>query len=346
GGRIAFVKGAPEVVLSRCEPDGGAGSDRAAEQVHRLAAGGMRVLAVAAKRLPPAVGVLDERELDGGLSLLGLVAMIDPPRPEAIAAIADCRGAGVAVKMITGDHRATAEAIGARLGLGMPGARALTGPELARLDDHALGQAALATNVFARVAPEDKLRLVRALQASGHVVAMTGDGVNDAPALEQADVGVAMGITGTAVTKEASDVVLADDNFATISAAVEEGRRIYDNLAKSLAFVLPTNLGLGLILIAGVLFFPVRELDGVLRPLMPMLPTQLLWVNLVASVALTLPLAFEVKERDVMLRPPRNPRAPVLGRFLVVRTVVTAVLMAAGAVGLFLWEYQREVAVR
>jgi len=274
--------------------------------------------------------------------LLGLVGMIDPPRPEAIAAVADCHGAGVTVKMITGDHKGTAEAIGARLGLA--GARAVTGAEIATMDEEALRRVARESNVFARVEPEHKLRLVRALQAQGHVVAMTGDGVNDAPALKQSDIGVAMGITGTAVSKEAADIVLADDNFATIATAVEEGRRIYDNLVKSLAFVLPTNLGLGFILVASVVAFPLHIANGVLEPLLPVLPTQLLWVNLVASVTLSVPLAFEVRERDVMRRPPRAPGAPVFGRFVVMRTLLVALLMAAGAIGLFLWEYRRELA--
>jgi Ca2+-transporting ATPase len=302
----------------------------------------MRVLALA--RRPLAAERLAEGDVGEGLELLGLVGMIDPPRPEALEAVRTCHRAGVAVKMITGDHRGTAEAIGAELGLLPPGGRAVTGAELARMDDAALARAAAATNVFARVAPEHKLRLVKALQARGEVVAMTGDGVNDAPALKQADVGVAMGITGTAVSKEASDVVLADDDFATIAAAVEEGRRIYDNLVKSLAFVVPTNLGLGLILVAAVLFFPLERAGDVLLPLMPVLPSQLLWVNLVASVALSLPLAFEVKERDVMRRPPRRPDEPVFGAFVVMRTVIAATLLAAGAVGLFLWQYHADVA--
>jgi Ca2+-transporting ATPase len=188
------------------------------------------------------------------------------------------------------------------------------------------------------VAPEHKLRLVRALQARRDVAAMTGDGVNDAPALDQADVGVAMGITGTAVSKESADIVLTDDNFASIAAAVEEGRRVYDNLIKALAFVLPTNIGLAVILVAAVAFFPL--VDG--EPLLPMLPTQILWINLVAAVALALPLAFEAMEPDVMDRPPRDPNAPVLNRFVVFRTVVVALLMAAGALGLFLVEFLGE----
>ncbi len=281
--------------------------------------------------------------MEAGFELLGLQGMMDPPRPEAIEAVKACHAAGITVKMITGDHLGTAEAIGARLGLLSPGGKGMTGAQLAHLDQEGLGHAATRTHVFARVAPEHKLRLVKALQERGHVVAMTGDGVNDAPALKQANVGIAMGITGTAVSKEAADVVLADDNFASIASAVEEGRRIYDNLLKSLAFVLPTNLGLGFILIAAVAFFPVLPIDGQLVPLMPVLPTQLLWVNLVASVALSLPLAFEVREPDAMRRPPRAPNSPILGRFVILRTLLVALLMAAGAVGLFLWEYWTEV---
>jgi magnesium-transporting ATPase (P-type) len=271
--------------------------------------------------------------------------MIDPPRPEAIRAIERCQAAGIVVKMITGDHRGTAEAIGKQLGLLSEVDVAITGRELEPLSDTELREVATRINVFARVAPEHKLKLVKALQAEGHVVAMTGDGVNDAPALKQANVGVAMGITGTAVSKEAADVVLADDNFASIASAVEEGRRIYDNLIKSLAFILPTNLGLGFILIAAVAFLPTIPVEGELVPLMPMMPTQLLWINLVASVALSLPLAFEVSEPDVMSRPPRAPSSPVLGGFVLARTILVALVMAAGAVGLFLWEYWTEAPI-
>lgn len=343
GTRRVFLKGAPEVVLRRCEPRDGLGAQEVLSEVEQLASRGMRVLAVAAKTVPASQGRLEPSDVEGGFALLGLEGMIDPPREEAIRAVQACHSAGITVKMMTGDHRTTAEAIGVQLGLLEPGRQGLTGAQLAKLDDAAMESAVASTNVFARVAPEHKLRLVRALQARGNVVAMTGDGVNDAPSLEQANIGVAMGITGTSVSKEAADIVLADDNFASIAAAVEEGRRVYDNLIKSLAFVLPTNLGLALILVFGVAFFPIQQIAGEPVPLLAMMPTQLLWINLVATVSLALPLAFEAKEPDVMRRLPRDPSAPVLSRFVVLRTLVAAVLMAAGGIGLFLWEYSREL---
>ena len=341
GGRHIFLKGAPEAVLRRCARGDELLANTVLAEVERMASAGMRVLAVAAKEAPPAFSKLEMEDVAGGFRLLGLQGMIDPPREEAIAAVRACHEAGIVVKMITGDHQRTAESIGQELGLGTAGA-AVTGRQIAEMDDARLAEVVASTSVFARVAPEHKLRLVRALQSQRHVVAMTGDGVNDAPALKQANIGVAMGITGTAVSKEAADIVLTDDNFASIAAAVEEGRRVYDNLIKSLAFVLPTNLGLALILAFGVAFFPIEQVAGELRPLMPMLPTQLLWINLVATVALALPLAFEAKELNVMRRPPRSPTEPVLSRFVMVRTLVAAVLMAAGAIGLFLWEYASE----
>ena len=336
-GRV-IIKGAPEVVLRRCD-----GVDHAAvhAEVERMATGGMRVLALAARPWDGARRELRLEDVAGGLRFLGLVGMIDPPRPEAIAAVKACQAAGIAVKMITGDHKATAQAIGRQLGLAGEGG-AIAGAALDGLSPERLREIARSTTVFARVAPEHKLRLVRALQADGHVAAMTGDGVNDAPALKQSDIGVAMGITGTAASKEAADVVLTDDNFATIVAAVEEGRRVYDNLIKSLAFVLPTNLGLALILIYAVLFFPFDPQTRQL--LLPIQPAQILWINLVAAVALALPIAFEAKEADLMRRPPRDPNAPVLSRFVIWRTAVAALLMTAGAVGLFQWEFVQYVA--
>jgi Ca2+-transporting ATPase len=338
GGQAIYVKGAPEVVLQRCTGEQGAGGaavEEAMQSVAGIAAEGMRVLAFAVRRPDRPLDRLDEADVADGLTLLGLQGMIDPPRPEAIAAVRACREAGITVKMITGDHRETARAVGEALGLTVPGEAALTGAELGDLSADELRRAAKAHNVFARVAPEHKLRLVQALQAEGQVAAMTGDGVNDAPALKQADIGVAMGITGTAVSKEAADMVLTDDNFASIQAAVEEGRRVYDNLIKALAFVLPTNLGLAVILTVAVAFFPI--VDG--EPLLPMRPVQILWINLVAAVALALPLALEAMEPNLMQRPPRQPDAPVLTPFIIARTVVVALLMAAGAVGLFLLEH-------
>jgi Ca2+-transporting ATPase len=340
--RVAFIKGAPEVVIRRCATlVGGARLDPAEVTRHmeELASDGMRVLAVAAHALPAGHDRIEEDDVEQGLELLGLQGMIDPPRAEAIHAIETCHRAGITVKMITGDHQATAAAIGRQLGILADDGDAVSGRQIAAMDDAALRRAAMERNVFARVAPEDKLRLVRGLQAENQVAAMTGDGVNDAPALRQADIGVAMGITGTAVSKEAADIVLTDDNFSSIAAAVEEGRRVYDNLVKSLAFVLPTNLGEALILLIAVLLFPL--VDG--QPLLPMLPTQILWINLVATVALALPLAFEAMEPDVMSRPPRRPGAPIFGRFVAARTALVSLLMAAGAIGLFLYEFYAEV---
>jgi calcium-translocating P-type ATPase len=327
---LLIVKGAPAAVLPRCN-NSGSGVEPAREAAAARAREGMRVLAVAARGWddgrPLALDALD------GLNLLGLVAISDPPREDAVDAIAACRRAGVAVKMITGDHPATAAAIARELELA--DGRLLTGRELDALDDEALRPVAEQAVVFARVAPEHKLHLVRALQHERHVVAMTGDGVNDAPALRQADIGVAMGMTGTAVAREAADIVLADDRFSTIAAAVEEGRRVYDNLQKAIAFVLPTNLGEALVLLIAVLAFPF--VDG--EPLLPVTPTQILWVNLIATITLALPLAMEPPEPDLMSRPPRPAGSPVLTRFLAARTILVSMLMAAAVIALFLLHY-------
>ena len=338
GGRVIYLKGAPEQIVRRCaaaESDPNHFSKGVAQDVERIASDGMRVLAFAARRTSAGSTRLEERDVEGGFHFLGLQGMIDPPRTEVIEAVRACHEAGITVKMITGDHPLTARAIGVQLGIASSDDAMITGAELSRMDEATLRRVAVAHNVFARVAPEHKLHLVQALQAEGHVAAMTGDGVNDAPALKQADIGVAMGITGTAVSKEAADMILTDDNFATIRAAVEEGRRVYDNLMKALAFVLPTNLGLALIMTAAVAFFPV--VDG--HPLVPILPAQILWINLVAAVALSLPLALETMEPNLMRRPPRDPAAPILSGFVMGRTVVVAVLMAVAALGLFLHEY-------
>lgn len=335
GQRWIFMKGSPEAVLKRST---GMDANAVLSDVTALASQGQRVLGIAGKKVSADHAELAFSDVDQDMEFLGLAAMIDPPRKEVIEAIRLVHGAGVTVKMITGDHAKTAEAIGEQLNIA-DGRDAITGTQLAEMDDAQIRVAAKSTNVFARVAPEHKLRLVRALQEEGQVTAMTGDGVNDAPALKQSDIGVAMGITGTSVSKESADIVLADDNFASIVAAVEEGRRVYDNLIKSLAFVLPTNLGLAMILMAAVAFFPF--VGGEL--LLPMLPTQILWINLVATVALALPLAFESKEPDIMSRPPRNKKEPVLSGFVIARTFIAATLMTVSAVGLFLWQYNKDL---
>ena len=322
GYAVTYVKGAPEVLLGHVEPTVVAPAHAVLD---RFAADGLRVLAVAERP-----GNVDA-PLEHDLRLLGLVGLIDPPREQVVEAIQACHEAGIAVKMITGDHAATAAAIGRELGIEGQ-APPMTGAEIAASSDDELRARVRTTNVFARVAPEHKLRLVQALQAGGAVTAMTGDGVNDAPALRQADIGVAMGRAGTAAAKEAADIVLGDDNFATIRAAVEEGRRVYDNLVKALAFALPTNVGEALIVLVAVLAFPV--VDG--EPILPIEPVQILWINLVATVSLALPLAFEAHEPGLMQRPPRDPDEQLLSRFVMVRTVYVGALMAASAVVLFL----------
>jgi len=342
GGRGVYLKGAPEVVLERCERWGGArDTESVLDRVHAMAGEGLRVLAVAAKAVPAEQQELGNEDVAGGFRLLGLVGMMDPPREEAVEAVRASREAGIAVKMITGDHAATAEAIGRRLGLvDETDGAVLIGRELDALSDEEFSEAAARTSVFARVAPEHKLRLVRALQDRGEVVAMTGDGVNDAPALKQASIGTAMGVTGTDVSRESADIVLTDDNFASITAAVEEGRRVYDNLVKSLAFILPTSAGQALLILLGIMFFPVVAGE----PLLPVGTTQVLWVNLVVAVALALPLAFENAEPNAMRRAPRDPDAPILDLSLVLRTGLVGLLMALSGIGLFLYDYYGQLA--
>ena len=260
------------------------------------------------------------------LRLLGLLGIADPPRPEAIEAVAACRNAGIRVKMITGDHALTARAIGKEMGIGS-GDRVLSGPELEEASDEMLQQWVREVDIFARSSPEHKLRLVEALQACGEVTAMTGDGVNDAPALKRSDVGIAMGIKGTEVSKEAAEMVLADDNFAAIVHAVEEGRTVYDNIRKAILFILPTNGAEALILLVAIL------LDRTL----PITPVQILWINMITAVTLALALAFETPEHDVMRRPPRDPREPILSPFLIWRLAYVSSILVAGTFGLFLW---------
>ncbi|MCC9654549.1 cation-transporting P-type ATPase [Rhodopirellula halodulae] len=315
-----YIKGSVERLLPRCvSAVGGKPLDANAieRQVETMAGQGQRVLALATKTVPRDQVTLQHKDLEEKLEFLGLQGMIDPPRPEAVTAVAACQQAGIKVKMITGDHVVTATAIAKQLGL--QGARdessetliGMTGAQLEEMTDRDLIESVEDTAVFARVSPAQKLRLVEALQSCGHVVAMTGDGVNDAPALRQANIGVAMGITGTEVTKEAADMILTDDNFASIEAAVEEGRGIYDNLIKFIAWTLPTNLGeAGIILVSAFLGFQL-----------PITPLQILWINMSTAVLLGATLAFEPKERDIMNRPPRDQNEAILTKSLMWRTL-------------------------
>ncbi len=318
-GPLALVKGAPERVLRMC-----AGLDREAwhGRAEALAGQGLRVLALAER--PQTGARLSAGELDADLHFLGLLGLIDPPRPEAIAAVAECRAAGIEVKMITGDHAGTARAIAGAIGLAQAG-RVLTGAELDRLDDAGLAEAVATVDVFARTSPEHKLRLVRALQAGGRSVAMTGDGVNDAPALKRADVGIAMGQKGSQAAKEAADLVLADDNFATIAAAVREGRTVQDNLRKVISFELPTNAGEAATVVLALL----------LGLALPITAIQILWVNLITGITLGLALAFEPTEPGTMARPPRPRDAPLLSGALVWHVVLVSALFSTAVFGVF-----------
>jgi len=333
---VVLAKGAAERVLAMCDTqmdDDGTlrPVDREAVLVaaEALAGRGLRVLATA---MLPAddPSVLDEDTLPGTLVLTGLQAMLDPPRAAAAAAVQSCHTAGIAVKMITGDHAATARAIADQIGItdaGRPDA-VLTGTDLAQLDDDHYADAVESTAVFARVSPEQKLRLVEAMQGRGHIVAMTGDGVNDAPALRQANIGVAMGLGGTEVAKEAADMVLTDDDFATIEGAVEEGRGVFDNLTKFIVWTLPTNMAEGLVILVAIFFGTV----------LPILPVQILWINMTTAVALGLMLAFEPKEPGIMTRPPRDPRRPLLTGALITRILLVSALLVGGTWWLFEWE--------
>ncbi len=326
-----FAKGAPERLLGMCREqrsaDGGTEPLRADHwhrQVELIAAQGQRVLALAVRPAPREKTSLDPSDLEDGLVLIGLVGLIDPPRPEAITAVAECREAGIRVKMITGDHAGTARAIGRTIGLENTD-QVLTGTDLEVMNDVELRAAAVSTDIFARTSPEHKLRLVRALQAHGLTVAMTGDGVNDAPALKSANAGIAMGRKGSEAAKEASELVLADDNFASIAAAVREGRTVYDNIKKVITWTLPTNAGESLTIIVAI-FFAMA---------MPVTPVQILWVNLITAVTLGLALAFEPTEAGTMHRPPRPRGQPLLGGELVWHIVLVSGLFLAGVFGIY-----------
>lgn len=337
--RVVHVVGAPDRLLDRADTQRAAGGavvplDRTAweQRVDELSARGLRVLAAAAR---PADGVEDITldDVVGGLTFLGVVGIVDPPRPEATAAIAEAHAAGIRVKMITGDHRGTATAIARELGIAPAQGEvaALTGAELQAMDDDALREVVRDVDVYARTSPEHKLRIVRALQSHGEVVAMTGDGVNDAPSITRADVGVAMGIKGTEATKEAADIVLADDNFATIERAVEEGRRIYDNIRKAVVFLLPTNGAQSLVVLVAVL-------AGLALPLSPV---QILWINLVTALTLSLTLAGEPAEPGIMRRAPRSPDEQVLSPRAIAVVLIASVVIGGATLAVYVLERDR-----
>jgi len=331
--RRLILKGAPEVILERCTRVHGSKGTEPIDKpewfsrLDSLAEDGLRTLALAEGCTDHPVNALEEEQIDGEeFELLGLVGFADPPRAEVPASIRACREAGIRVKMITGDHAATARAIARELGLSANDV-VLTGPELDRLDDAALAERSSSVDVYARTSPEHKLRLVTALQANGEVVAMTGDGANDAPALKRADIGVAMGIKGTEASRQAAEMVLADDNFSSIAAGIEEGRGVYDNIRKAILFILPTNAAEALVIAFAVL-------AGLA---LPITPVQILWINMATAVTLALALAFEPTEGDVMRRPPRPRSEGLITRFVAARIVWVGLVLTGATFALFHW---------
>lgn len=324
---IVFIKGSVESIVDRCSYSASI-HDEAIDPSEQLlytkaneyALQGLRVLAFAMKIVPKSKTTISHEDLVDDLVFLGLQAMIDPPRDEAIDSVARCQRAGITVKMITGDHVMTAVSIAKKLGIVYTiedDSLVLNGKEITKLSDEELIQVVQKISVFARVSPEDKLRLVKAIQENNNVVAMTGDGVNDAPSLRQANIGIAMGLTGTDLAKETADMLLTDDNFSTIQAAVEEGRGVYDNLIKFIAWTLPTNFGEGLVLLFAI----------ILGVTLPILPVQILWINMTTAVLMGLMLAFEPKEPGVMSRKPRDPKQPILTKQLLSRVIVVSMML-------------------
>jgi magnesium-transporting ATPase (P-type) len=334
GRECLFVKGAPEVILEHCDRQQAVSGQpvplnlaRFLKAADLLAGQGERVLALAWLENPGLkTGSLTPADLPKDLVLLGLIGLLDPPRKEAIEAVKECHDGGVRVTMITGDHKITAAAIAKMLGIG-DGKTAVSGAEIEEMNEAALREKVRNVDVFARASPEHKLRLVKAVQANRQIVAMTGDGVNDAPALKKADIGVAMGIKGTEVTKEAAGMILADDNFASITAAVKEGRTVYNNIEKAILFMLPTNVAQGLVIMVAILF----------QFTLPITAPQVLWVNMVTSVALALVISFEPHELDVMNRPPRAVDRPILTGFGIWRVLFVGAALLATTLWAFFW---------
>jgi magnesium-transporting ATPase (P-type) len=336
---FVLIKGAPECIFSRCHYQLVRGLkipidlEACHQQLNKLAASGQRVIAVALKSLPATKKDVDFGDVESELTLLGIVGMVDPPRPEALRSVLLCQNAGIRVKMITGDHAITAQSIAGQMAIG--NGSVLRGEELDAMSDAKLQEAVRDIDVFARVSPEHKLRLVMSLQAHHHIVAMTGDGVNDAPALKCADVGIAMGQKGTEVAKEASEMVLVDDNFASIARAVEAGRGVYDNLKKAIIYILPTSIAEALMIVAATFTGNI----------LPITPVQILWVNMITETTLSLTLAFEKPESNVMSRKPRKSDEPLLSGFLIWRILFVSMIMVGGTYGLFLWEQSQSASI-
>jgi cation-transporting ATPase F len=346
GSNIVYVKGALERILGMCSHRMDAKSNQVGLSesdlvnlyliAEKMEQKGLRVLAFAKKEIPQSFEKIEIADVNSGLTFLGFQAMLDPPRPEVIDAIRECQNAGITVKMITGDGLNTAINIGEQIGLNRKGKlRAITGRELERYSEAELVEVASKTDVFARVLPDQKFALVKALQSKGNIVAMTGDGVNDAPALKQADIGIAMGISGTEVAKEASDIVLTDDNFASIKSAVEEGRRTLDTLIKFIVWTLPTNFGEGMIVLAAIF----------MGMILPITPVQILWINMTTAIALGMMLIFEPKEYDIMKRPPRDPKSSILTFTLGIRIVLVSSIIMLSAFVLFQTELENGTSI-